>query len=184
VLPLTASELTSSDASDACDRLDVAAVHTGTLLPVWSPTPPIAGVLRTARLVPGNAGSSFDDLRALLAGAGPVVWLLDLEGRVDYQCFGGRLAAAAREAGVPGVLVNGAVRVVDELRAMRFAVFARGVFPGAMRGRLQLGAVDDAVAIGDVTVLSGSYVVADSSGLVAFDPARADDVLRAAGESG
>jgi regulator of RNase E activity RraA len=180
VSQLTADDLSSSDTSDACDELGVAAVRTGALRPVWSPAPPITGMLRTARLVPGDAGSSFDDLLALFEESGPVVWLLDLEGRVDYQCFGGRLAGAAREAGVAGVLVNGAVRDIDELGAMAFPVYARGVFPAAMRGRLQLAAVDDAVAIDGVTISSGSYVVADSSGLVAFDAATADDVLRTA----
>src|SRR5579862_8303579 len=113
---MPAADLSSSDASDACDALALAVVRTGALRPVWSPAPPMAGPLRTVRLVPADGASPLDELLRLFAEAGPVVWLLDLEGRTNYQCFGSVLAAAARGAGAPGALVNGAVRDVEELR--------------------------------------------------------------------
>jgi 4-hydroxy-4-methyl-2-oxoglutarate aldolase len=179
---MSAVDFSSSDVSDACDELALGVARTGALRPVWSPAPPVAGPLRTVRLEPADGVSPLEELRRLFADAGPVVWLLDLEGRADYQCFGSVLAAAALDAGAPGVLVNGAVRDVDELLALAFPTYARGVFPAAMRGRLRIAAVDEPVAIDDVIVARRSYVVADTSGLVAFAAAHADDVLRVARE--
>ena len=167
---------TASDVSDACDELGLAAARSGGLRPVWDGAPAISGVLRTVRLEPADS-SPVDELLALLAEKASVLWLVDLEGRLDHQCWGSRLATAAQRYGVPGVLVNGAVRDVEELRALQFPTYARGVYPGAARGRLRVGAVDEAVDLDGVTVAAGSYVVADSSGLVAFEAARAGEVL-------
>jgi regulator of RNase E activity RraA len=138
---------TASDVSDACDELGLAAARSGGLRPVWDGAPAISGVLRTVRLEPADS-SPVDELLALLAEKASVLWLVDLEGRLDHQCWGSRLATAAQRYGVPGVLVNGAVRDVDE-----------------------------PVGLDGVTVAAGSYVVADSSGLVAFEAARAGEVL-------
>ena len=168
---------TASDVSDACDELDLAAARSGALRPVWAGAPAISGVLRTVRLEPAEDSSPLDELLALLAEKASGLWLIDLEGRLDHQCWGSRLATAAQRNGVPGVLVNGAVRDVEELRALQFPTYARGVYPGAARGRLRVGAVDEAVDLDGVTVAAGSYVVADSSGLVAFEAARAGEVL-------
>ena len=173
---------TASDVSDACDELGLAAARSGSLRPVWAGAPAISGVLRTVRLEPAGDSSPLDELLALLAEQASVLWLVDLEGRLDRQCWGSRLATVAQRYGVPGVLVNGAVRDVDDLQAMQFPTYARGVYPGAARGRLRVAAVDEPVDLDGVTVVAGSYVVADSSGLAAFEAARAAEVIDVARE--
>src|ERR671925_382452 len=125
----------ASDVSDACDELGIEAARSGALRPVWEGAPAVSGVLRTVRLEPATGFSPVAELLTLIADRGPVVWLVDLGGRVDRQCWGSVLATAAQQHGVPGVLVNGAVRDVDELRRLRFPAYARGVYPGAAAGR-------------------------------------------------
>jgi regulator of RNase E activity RraA len=71
---------------------------------------------------------------------------------------------------------------VDELRAARFPTYARGVFPAAMKGRLRIDTADQPAEIDGVVIRSGSYVVADSSGLVAFSPGRLREVLATAAD--
>jgi regulator of RNase E activity RraA len=185
LLPVTEHRPTACDVSDACDRLEIDATRTGALRPVWPEAPAISGIVRTVRLEPAvGASSPIPGLLALLAEGGADLWLVDLGGRTDVQCWGGVLAAEARRHGVAGALVNGAARDVEELQALRFPTYARGVHPAGAAGRLRLAAVDEPVGIDGVTIDPGSYVVADASGLVAFAAALVPEVLRAAEDAG
>jgi regulator of RNase E activity RraA len=168
----------SGDVSDVCDELGVDAFRTGVLRPAWPGVPPVAGLLATIRLEPAeDARSPLPELLELLAGARDAVLLIDLAGRADCQCWGSVLATAAKRLGVRGVLVNGSVRDVDDLRGLDFPTFARGVYPGAMRGRLRIAATGEPVEVDGASVTPGCFAVADASGLVAFAASRADEVL-------
>src|SRR2546429_573836 len=58
----------SSDASDASDELGVAAVHTGSLLPLWPESPPLVGRASTVRLDTGT-GTTLPETLEVVAGA-------------------------------------------------------------------------------------------------------------------
>src|SRR5437764_10877136 len=98
-----ASTVGSCDMSDACDRLSIAAGRTGVLRPLWPECPALSGRLATVRLEPG-AGTPLLALLEVLAAARGRVVLVDLQGRVDVQCWGTVLATAARQYGVRGAL--------------------------------------------------------------------------------
>jgi 4-hydroxy-4-methyl-2-oxoglutarate aldolase len=168
----------SSDVSDACDELGIEASRTGVLRPVWAGVPAVSGPLATVRLEAAkDAPSPLPELLDLLAKARGAVVLVDLAARVDCQCWGSVLATAARRFGVRGVLVNGSLRDVDDLREVGLPTFARGVYPGAMRGRLRLAAAGEPVEIDGTLIANGALAVADSSGLVAFAASEAERVL-------
>jgi regulator of RNase E activity RraA len=171
----------SCDVSDSCDRLGIAAARTGVLRPLWPECPPVRGLVTTVRLEPG-AGIPLRELLEVLAGARERVVLFDLRGRVDVQCWGTVLATAARHFGVRGALVNGAARDVEGLRELGFASYARGVYPGAMRGRVELAAVDEPVEIDGISVEPGSFAVADASGVVFVPGERAAEAVALASE--
>jgi regulator of RNase E activity RraA len=173
---LAGSRVGSCDLSDACDRLGIAAARTGVLRPLWPECPPLGGRLATVRLEPG-AGTPLPALLEMLAGARGQVVLVDLQGRADVQCWGTVLAAAAGQFGVRGALVNGAARDVEGMQELGFATYARGVYPGAMRGRLELVAVGEPVEICGVAFDPGSFVVADHSGLVCVPGERAAEAV-------
>jgi regulator of RNase E activity RraA len=78
---------------------------------------------------------------------------------------------------VRGTLIDGAVRDVAALRALGAPVYARGAYPGRMRGRLRLGAVGEPVELGGRLAEPGSHAVADSSGTVVVPAARLDEIL-------
>jgi regulator of RNase E activity RraA len=128
---------------------------------------------------------------AALAGMRGLVVLVDLQGRPDVQCWGGVLAVAAQRFGVRGALVNGAVRDVSRLAQVGFPVFARGVHPARIRGRLDLAAVGDGVVIDGVVidgdaidgavVRAGDLVVADENGADFLPPASAARAVELAG---
>jgi 4-hydroxy-4-methyl-2-oxoglutarate aldolase len=168
----------TSDVSDACDNLGVVAARSGAFTPAWAGAPPLTGVVHTVRLEPAiTAGSPLPELLAFLAGASGGVALVDLDARVDCQCWGEVLATAARHFGVVGALVNGSVRDVEALESLAFPVYARGVYPAAIRTRLRVASVGAPVVVDGETVEEGAFVVADRSGLVAFPAADRERVL-------
>lgn len=168
----------SCDISDACDDLGIPAVRTGILRPAWPGCPPLFGRVRTLTLAADTAGDPLPDLLAALTAipAGDVAFI-DLDGRFDAQCWGGRTAEAARRAGLSGALVNGAVRDTAELRSLAFPTFALGTYPGRAKGRLKFCGADRDVMLGTQLVRSGSAAVADDDGLVFFPFDLAADVF-------
>lgn len=171
----------SCDVSDGCDQLGVEAARSGALRPVWQGCPAVSGRLTTVRLErSAGAPSPLPALLEVLEAAAGGLVLVDLGGREDVQCWGSVLAAVAARAGVRGALVNGAARDVDGLQTLGFATFARGVYPGAMRGRLRLAAVGEPVELDGQTVLPGAVAVADASGLVVVPAERFESVAESA----
>jgi 4-hydroxy-4-methyl-2-oxoglutarate aldolase len=168
----------SCDVSDACDELGVPAVRTGAMRPVWPGCPALLATLSTITLTSGQDADPLPDVLAAIAGMpAAVVLLMDLGGRPDAQCWGGRTAAAAHRAGVAGVLVHGAVRDVDALAGAGFATYASGVYPGRAKGRLRYVGTGLPVTIGGELVHPGSLVAADSSGAIFVPPEYAGTVF-------
>jgi regulator of RNase E activity RraA len=166
----------SSDVSDACDRLGIEAVRTGSLRPLWAGCAPLAGRVRTVRLK-GAAEAPLPDLLEVLAGASGDLLLVDIGGRTDAQCWGTVLATAAVHFGVRGALVNGAARDVEGLRELGFPTYARGVYPARTRGRLGVAAAGEPVELDGGIVESGSFAIVDSDGGVFLPAAMASEVL-------
>ena len=80
--------------------------------------------------------------------------------------MGGKAAAATVAAGVLAIVVDGAVRDVDEIDPTGLAAWARVRTPITGRGRLDAVEINGAVEIGGVAVEPGDIVVADRSGVV------------------
>ncbi len=173
----------SCDVSDACDELGIPAVRTGGIRPVWPGCPALFGRVRTLTLAPDATADPLSDVLAALTEipAGDVAFI-DLDGRLDVQCWGGRTADAARRAGVAGALVNGAVRDVSALRSLEFPTFALGTYPARAKGRLRYCGSGHDVVLGAGIVRSGSAVVADDDGLVFFPYETARDIVARARE--
>ena len=86
------------------------------------------------------------------------------------------LATQAQRQGVAGILVDGAVRDLDELAAIGLPIWARFVrAQGATKGTV--GRLDVRVAIGGTEINPGDLVVMDCDGAVALPSAQVDGVL-------
>ncbi len=93
------------------------------------------------------------------------VLVVDGLGSLRHALVGGNLAVTAAKNGWAGILVNGAVRDVAELRTASLGIKALGLCP--MRTDKQgLGARDVAVQIQGVWVRPGDWVYADEDGVV------------------
>jgi 4-hydroxy-4-methyl-2-oxoglutarate aldolase len=92
---------------------------------------------------------------------------------------GDLLVTQAKVRGVAAILVDGAVRDVDELRELGLPVWARFI---RARGpdKNVVGAIDEPVVVGGATIRAGDAVVLDADGAVVVERERLDDVLAAA----
>ncbi|WP_331745803.1 RraA family protein [Streptomyces virginiae] len=102
-----------------------------------------------------------------LAQPGDVV-VVAAGGSKERSCFGGVTAAHMQTRGIAGVLVDGMVRDLAELRRLAFPTVARGTTPlnyDYPAGREE-GAVNVPVDIDGVRITPGDVVVADEDGTV------------------
>jgi 4-hydroxy-4-methyl-2-oxoglutarate aldolase len=91
------------------------------------------------------------------------------------------LATQAKGRGVAALLVDAAVRDVDELRELGLPIWARHV---RVRGAEKSvpGTIGGPVEVGGATIRQGDVVVLDADGAVVVEQERLDDVLAAARE--
>jgi 4-hydroxy-4-methyl-2-oxoglutarate aldolase len=91
------------------------------------------------------------------------------------------LATQALGRGVAGLLVDAAVRDVDELRELGLPIWARHVrVSGA--GKRVPGVIGEPVEVGGATIRQGDVVVLDADGAVVVERGRVEEVLEAARE--
>jgi 4-hydroxy-4-methyl-2-oxoglutarate aldolase len=181
------SRLAAHDAcalSDALDRLGLEGCVTGLIAAL--PGRRISGRARTVRLAagPSPAGAPVRHLGAAvidIARPGDIVVIEQPPGH-DAGCWGGLLSRAAVLRGIAGIVADGLVRDIDEIRELGLPVLCRGYTARTARGRVHEAATEEPVRICGITVEPGSYIVGDSSGVVFIRPADAERVLAAAAE--
>ena len=133
----------------------------------------VAGPARTALCAPGDNTM----VHALIAHAnrGDVLVLTSVE-PAPVALIGDLLATQAQVRGVAGILVDGAVRDVDELEELGLPVWARFVRArGATKG--EVGELDVPVVVGGAEIRPGDLVVLDCDGAVAVPRERIQEVL-------
>jgi 4-hydroxy-4-methyl-2-oxoglutarate aldolase len=91
---------------------------------------------------------------------------------------GDLLATQAKVRGVAGLLVDGAVRDVDELVELGLPIWARWV---RVRGATKdvPGTLDEPIVVGGLRIASGDAVVLDADGVAVVAAGRIDEVLEA-----
>lgn len=162
-------------------RLGVATVHeaagrTGIVdLPLTQVVPGsrVAGPARTALCAPGDNTM----VHALVAHARPGdVLVLTSTEPAPVALVGELLATQAHAQGAAGMLVDGAVRDVDELVELGLPVWTRFVrAQGATKG--EVGKLDVPVVVGGVEIRPGDLVVMDCDGAMTLPADRVGEVL-------
>ena len=115
-----------------------------------------------------------------LAQPGDVL-VIDVGGSERSIGWGGTASAFCQQRGVAGVVTNGSVRDLDEIRELSFPVFAAGA---CVRGsvRAHRGWIGIPVSVGDVVVCPGDIVVGDADGVVVVSQSLERDVIERAAE--
>jgi 4-hydroxy-4-methyl-2-oxoglutarate aldolase len=101
-------------------------------------------------------------------------------GSMRSGIWGELLTTAAGNRGCVGVVVDGAVRDVRQMRAMGFPAFARGRCVYDSLHRQRVIEIDTSVVVGGVTIRSDDFVIADEDGVVIVPQEREQEVLQAA----
>ena len=169
---------------DELARLGVATVHeaqgkTGLVdLPLVQVVPGsrVAGRARTALC--GNGDNLM--VHAAVAHAKPGdVLVLTMPDPSPVAVVGDLLATQALDQGVAAMLVDAAVRDLDELRELGLPIWARFVrAQGATKQHV--GQLDARVVVGGTEIDPGDLVVLDADGAVVVKADRVDDVVGAA----
>ncbi|ETV79395.1 hypothetical protein H257_07416 [Aphanomyces astaci] len=171
---MVAPSFESFSPTTLADVLPRAQVLRHDIRPLWN-SPRIAGPAFTVRLPPGDNLM----LHVAMYEAPPGSVVVVQSGDVSFAAIGGNVARIAKERGIAGLVLDGVVRDIAEIRALGFPVFARGIvpFPGTKTRR---GALNERVVCGDVTVDAGDVVVADEEGIVVVPTSRCQEFFRAA----
>ena len=170
--------------SDALDQLGLHGCVTG-LSPLTSMRK-IAGRIHTVRLVakdkapPTSGPPRHLGTTAIEACQPGEIIVVEQKSGIDAGSWGGILSLGAKLRGAAGVVVDGPVRDVDEARQMDFPVFGRTTTARTARNRIVEVGTDIPVAMGDLTVLPGDYVLADGSAVVFLAQIDAERILDAA----
>lgn len=109
----------------------------------------------------------------LRASRGDMIVLAN-SGQVFTALWGGLLSTMAQQRGISGVIVDGAVRDVDEIRDLGFPVWAAAIVPRPSRTPVHLRTepveVNCDVIVRGVLVHPGDMLVADDNGIMVVRP--------------
>jgi 4-hydroxy-4-methyl-2-oxoglutarate aldolase len=110
--------------------------------------------------------------------------VVELGGAVDRATFMGDVTGLGiRTAGATGVVIDGGLRDLSEFLPMKdLPVYYRGSHASAMADQVGV-AWNVPVRLGGISVLPGDIVIGDASGVLAFPPQIADEVIAAAEET-
>jgi len=157
--------------SDALDALCIAGVAQG--ITRCSTRQMVAGRVRTMKLAAGEAAhdcAAHLGTRSVEEASDMDIIVVEQKTGIAAACWGGVLSEAAHHKHIRGIVVEGAVRDVDEINAIGLPVFSRAILPASARGRIHEAAVNAPIEVADVTVMPGDLVIADGTGVV-FIPA-------------
>ena len=135
------------------------------VMPFHKPGPrTMAGTAVTVRC---RGGDNLLPLRAFDYCRPGDVLVVDAGGDLSNAVVGGIITAGAAMLGLAGVVIDGAIRDVAEIREREFPVYARGV---SHRGPYKNGPgeINVPVSIGGMVVQPGDIIVGDQDGLLAF----------------
>ena len=147
----------------------------------YEPAWPAARVLGPAFTAQGAAGDNLALHHAAAQAAPGDVIVLAVGGERTRAHCGGIIATAAHARGVAGLVLDGAVRDLNELEEIGLPVFHRGVSPlkPSKDGPAELGVP---VELDGVRIEPGDLIAADADGIVVVPAAIAADLVAAAAE--
>lgn len=92
----------------------------------------------------------------------------------------GELASnSAMMMGVKGVVIDGAIRDIDDIKALNFPAFARTAVPNAGEPK-GYGGIGIEITVGGQTVRTGDWIIGDESGLIVVPKEKAVEVANRA----
>lgn len=165
--------------SDALDKLGLQGVMEG-ISPIVQGAA-LCGPAVTVKEDIGELGTySLDDFRV-----GEVIQVAKRNDVIVFDAggqkvctWGGLATKAAVTNGIGGVVCDGGIRDIKEIRKLRFPAFARHVVPTSGKTRVRVSSINGVIQCGGIKVAPGDIVVGDETGIVVVPMARANEVLK------
>jgi 4-hydroxy-4-methyl-2-oxoglutarate aldolase len=110
------------------------------------------------------------------------VGVIVMEDGLDVAAIGGLMATTAKGRGMAGMVLDGGVRDLAEIRALHLPVYARSVTPSTAVGRFASVACQVPVKCCGITVKPGDIIVAGEDGVIRVPQEKAAEVLARARE--
>jgi regulator of RNase E activity RraA len=147
------------------------------LRPIFGPVS-VAGRAVTVQMPRGDSALTRPAIRALQPGN---VLVIAQGGDTQVANWGEMTSLGAKMRGAAGVILDGSVTDVVEIRQQGMPTFARAISARVGR-RLGLpgGAVNEPVECGGILVRPGDLVLADDNGIVVMSPQVAEEIYSAA----
>lgn len=147
------------------------------LRPIYGPVS-VVGRAVTVRMPRGDSALTRPAIRALQAGN---VLVIAQDGDSQVANWGEMTSLGAKMRGAVGVIIDGSVTDVVEIRQQGMPTFARAISARVGR-RLGLpgGAINQPVECGGILVSPDDLVVADDNGIVVMSPTVAEAIYSAA----
>lgn len=139
---------------------------------------PLADTMRAsgpAFTVSSPPGQNLAIHRAIAAASPGDVLVVAMSGDCRFGPFGEILALACQRRGIAGIVLDSTVRDGNDIEALGFPVFCRGLAPSGTRKEVP-GDLGAAVECAGVRVEPGDVVVADRDGVVVVPAAAMADV--------
>ena len=134
---------------------------------------PVCGVAVTVSARPGDNLMVHKALE--VASPGDVV-VVSTNGNTTSAIFGELMGTTAVAARLGGIVVDGAIRDVDGLKALGLPAFSRSVTPGGC-DKDGPGEINVPIACGNTVVAPGDLIVGDGDGVVVVPREDAAEVL-------
>jgi regulator of RNase E activity RraA len=110
------------------------------------------------------------------------VGIIVMENGKDVAAIGGLMGTVAKVRGMAGMILDGGVRDIAELRALNFPVYSTSVSPATAVGRYASVAAGVPVDCAGIRVAPGDIIVAGEDGVVVVPAGQAQEVLKRAQE--
>ncbi|NYZ15104.1 RraA family protein [Azospirillum sp. RWY-5-1] len=136
----------------------------------------LCGQARTVMPMPGDNSMLLHAVS--LAEPGQVVVVAG-GGLDDVALAGEWVARCGKRRGLGGVVIDGSVRDVRDIRQIGFPIFARGAVPRGPHKNFG-GRMDVTASVGNTPVQPGDIVIGDDDGVVVVPLSQAAEVLKTA----
>jgi 3-hexulose-6-phosphate synthase/6-phospho-3-hexuloisomerase len=131
----------------------------------------------TVQTFPGDWAKSVEAINVAVPGD-----IIVINNNSTHVAPWGELATLSSiNKGVAGVVIDGAVRDVDDIRRLNFPVFATSIVPNAGEPK-GFGEINAQIQCGGQTVNPGDFIVGDDNGVVVITRERAYEIARRAVE--
>ncbi|MCZ7400011.1 MAG: bifunctional hexulose-6-phosphate synthase/ribonuclease regulator [Candidatus Methanoperedens sp.] len=136
-----------------------------------------AGKAVTVQTFPGDWAKTVEAID--VANPGDVIVIYN--GSPHVAPWGELATLSCINKGIAGVVIDGAVRDVDDIRRLNFPVFATSIVPNAGEPK-GFGEINAEIQCGGQTVKPGDFIVGDDNGVVVIPKERGYEIARRAVE--